>query len=342
MKGSQLAVRGERVGYNAGMIAFATRQIETAKQAVMPRADARAGEEKSATVFTWSDDDAHITISGPSTHGLHGFYDQEPSEVASVDQSNQQYSILALTDSSGNVSERYAYPAYGQPTFLNASAAVQTSSAASNRYTYTAREWDATLGLHHFRARWMSWLTGRFLTRDPIGYADGLGAYNNYFSIQETDPTGNSRNPIRSPASCGVDPFQTIVRRLPVLRQGKRGWTSRLECHFDCSCPGKPMSISVSLEVPYRGGNKVDLCRNLVGLANLEVDCNQCPKEQPSPQPQPVIHRIRIGEPIFEPEPEPEPRVQPVWPSPIRNPKPSYFGLPRWLIPIIILPPLIF
>ncbi len=81
---------------------------------------------------------------------------------------NQQYSILALTDFSGNVSERYAYTAYGQPTFLNASATVQTSSAANNRYTYTGREWDATLGLHHFRARWMSGLTGRFLSRDPI------------------------------------------------------------------------------------------------------------------------------------------------------------------------------
>ena len=83
---------------------------------------------------------------------------------------NQQYSIYALTDSSGAVSERYAFTAYGQPTFLNASATVQTSSAAGNRYTYTAREWDATIGLYHFRARWMSGLTGRFLTRDPIRY----------------------------------------------------------------------------------------------------------------------------------------------------------------------------
>ncbi len=82
----------------------------------------------------------------------------------------QQYSILALTDSSGNLIERYAYTAYGQPTFLNASATVQTSSAANNRYTYTAREWDVTLGLYHFRGRWMSGLTGRFLSRDPIGY----------------------------------------------------------------------------------------------------------------------------------------------------------------------------
>ena len=104
---------------------------------------------------------------------------------------NQQYSVYALTDSSGAVSERYAYTAYGQPTFLNASATVQTSSAAGNRYTYTAREWDATLGLHHFRARWMSGLTGRFLTRDPIGYVDGKNLYRNYFSLFGMDPLGN-------------------------------------------------------------------------------------------------------------------------------------------------------
>jgi RHS repeat-associated protein len=103
---------------------------------------------------------------------------------------NQQYSILALTDSSGNVSERYAYTAYGQPTFLNASATVQTSSTAGNRYTYTAREWDATLGVYHFRARWMSGLTGRFLTRDPIGFKDGPSLYRAYFGPSGTDPSG--------------------------------------------------------------------------------------------------------------------------------------------------------
>jgi len=77
----------------------------------------------------------------------------------------------------GAIAERYAYTAYGQPTILSEAAAVLTSSAINNRYTYTAREWDNTIGLHHFRARWMSGLTGRFLTRDPIGYSDGTSLY---------------------------------------------------------------------------------------------------------------------------------------------------------------------
>ncbi|MFO0012319.1 MAG: RHS repeat domain-containing protein [Planctomycetota bacterium] len=66
------------------------------------------------------------------------------------------------------MTERYAYTAYGQPTILNASATIIAASAISNRYTYTGREWDATLSLHHFRARWMSPIAGRFLGRDPI------------------------------------------------------------------------------------------------------------------------------------------------------------------------------
>jgi RHS repeat-associated protein len=86
---------------------------------------------------------------------------------------NHQYSVTAVTSSTGVIAERYAYTAYGQPTILDASASVLSSSAINNRYTYTGREWDATLALHHFRARWMSPSAGRFLTRDPIGWRAG-------------------------------------------------------------------------------------------------------------------------------------------------------------------------
>ena len=83
---------------------------------------------------------------------------------------NQQFSITAITNSTGAISERYAYTAYGQPTILDASGVTLPTSNFAIRHTYTGREWDATLGLHHFRARWMSPSAGRFLTRDPIGY----------------------------------------------------------------------------------------------------------------------------------------------------------------------------
>ncbi|XZE45797.1 RHS repeat domain-containing protein [Pirellulaceae bacterium SH467] len=107
---------------------------------------------------------------------------------------NQQYSITAVTTSTGSVAERYAYTAFGQPTILDGSGSVLSSSAINNRYTYTGREWDQTLGLYHFRARWMSGLAGRFMGRDPIGYDayHYLNLFANYLLLSKTDPTGNS------------------------------------------------------------------------------------------------------------------------------------------------------
>ncbi|XZE36587.1 RHS repeat domain-containing protein [Pirellulaceae bacterium SH501] len=106
---------------------------------------------------------------------------------------NQQFSITAVTTSSGSVAERYAYTAYGQPTILDGSGSVLSSSAINNRYTYTGREWDQTLGLYHFRARWMSGIAGRFMGRDPIGYAGSewdLYEFVDSEALNGTDPSG--------------------------------------------------------------------------------------------------------------------------------------------------------
>ncbi|XZE43468.1 RHS repeat-associated core domain-containing protein [Pirellulaceae bacterium SH467] len=107
---------------------------------------------------------------------------------------NQQYSITAVTTSSGSVAERYAYTAYGQPTILDGSGSVLSSSAINNRYTYTGREWDSTLGLYHFRARWMSGLAGRFMGRDPVGYfGSPFGLYRQFqgYALVVLDPHGS-------------------------------------------------------------------------------------------------------------------------------------------------------
>jgi RHS repeat-associated protein len=106
---------------------------------------------------------------------------------------NQQYSVTAITTAAAAIAERYAYTAYGLPTILNASATIIATSAISNRYTYTGREWDATLGLHHFRARWMSPIAGRFLGRDPIGYQGSMWGLYELFDasvLTSTDPLG--------------------------------------------------------------------------------------------------------------------------------------------------------
>ncbi|MCU0713572.1 MAG: hypothetical protein MUC43_16045 [Pirellula sp.] len=105
---------------------------------------------------------------------------------------NGQYSITAITTSTGAVAERYAYTAYGQPTILNASCTPigNQQSQIADRFTYTGSEWDETLGLYHFRARWMSGLSGRFLSRDPMKCISGFNISRSYLSLQKMAPFG--------------------------------------------------------------------------------------------------------------------------------------------------------
>ncbi|MFN9411582.1 MAG: RHS repeat domain-containing protein [Pirellula sp.] len=105
-----------------------------------------------------------------STKALHGEVATTSPATSTHNHSNQQYSVTAVTTSAGAIAERYAYSAYGEPTTLNGSGSAIGSSSISNRYSYTGREWDSTVGLYHFRARWMSPKTGRFLGRDPIAF----------------------------------------------------------------------------------------------------------------------------------------------------------------------------
>ena len=129
---------------------------------------------------------------------LQGKSTSSPKRLHRADHSNQQYSILAISNASGAVVERVAYQAYGQPTFTNAAGTTLSSSVKATRYSYTGREWDSSLELHHFRARWMSGVSGRFLGRDPWTYKSGRCSvyescrsnlkYNDPFGLEDEDP----------------------------------------------------------------------------------------------------------------------------------------------------------
>jgi RHS repeat-associated protein len=117
---------------------------------------------------------------------------------------NQQYSVIALTNGSGAIAERYAYSAYGEPVFTNASGTVLSDSAKNNRYTYTGREWDEELSLFHFRARMYDAVSGRFCGRDPIGYVSpSLYEYVLANPLYYVDPSGFKGEP---PVSVPIPP----------------------------------------------------------------------------------------------------------------------------------------
>ncbi|MFN9246935.1 MAG: RHS repeat domain-containing protein, partial [Planctomycetota bacterium] len=116
---------------------------------------------------------------------------------------NQQYSIVGLSDAAGTLVERYAYTAYGELTILAPDRTLRPTSSFENRYTYTAREWDPTLRLYYFRARWLEPKAGRFIGRDPLGYVDGMGLYGAYWGVRGVDPYGTScQNPGEQVVCC--------------------------------------------------------------------------------------------------------------------------------------------
>ena len=98
---------------------------------------------------------------------------------------------MALLDSLGAVVERYAYGAYGEVTIFEAdSSATRATSQYNNHYTYTGRRLDDETGLFYFRNRMYHATLGRFISRDPAGFLEGMNLYASYFAIISTDPMG--------------------------------------------------------------------------------------------------------------------------------------------------------
>jgi RHS repeat-associated protein len=94
-------------------------------------------------------------------------------------------SIRQIVDAGGNVLNQYRYTAFGKMK--------QVQAAVGNTYTYTGREWDADAGLYYYRARWYDPDVGRFLAKDPIGFAGGdvvLYGYCMNDPINGIDPNG--------------------------------------------------------------------------------------------------------------------------------------------------------
>jgi len=95
--------------------------------------------------------------------------------------SDQLGSIVAKTDSSGAVTNRYEYGPYGESTLLTGTA-----------FGFTGQRFDAETGLYNYKLRYYSPSIGRFLQPDPIGYFDDLNVYS-YVGNQPTnftDPLG--------------------------------------------------------------------------------------------------------------------------------------------------------
>ena len=86
-------------------------------------------------------------------------------------------SITSLSNSSGTVTNTYAYNSFGN--------LLSSTGSVVNPFRFTARESDSETGLYFYRARYYDPSTGRFLSEDPIGFDGGV----NWYTYTNNEPT---------------------------------------------------------------------------------------------------------------------------------------------------------
>ena len=110
------------------------------------------------------------TTTTTETRFIHGPGIDEPLAFARDGQSYFYHadglgSIVAITDSTQAIAQKYSYESFGLPT---------PQTTLQQPYLFTSREWDAEIGLYFYRARYYDPMEGRFISEDPIGIVGNL------------------------------------------------------------------------------------------------------------------------------------------------------------------------
>jgi len=101
------------------------------------------------------------------------------------------WNTIAICDTAGAVTERFAYSAYGTPVFMTGAGTVQASSPTGFETLYAGYRFDGNSPqMYCVRNRFLLPVIGTWNRRDPLGYVDGMGLYAAYAVLRGTDPFG--------------------------------------------------------------------------------------------------------------------------------------------------------
>lgn len=155
-------------------------------------------------------------------------------------------SIVAITDAAHAVVQSYEYDSYGM---------IKPSTSFANSFTFVGKEWDRETGLSRMGVRYYDFMEGRFVSKDPIGFAGGdtnLYGYVQNNPINFTDPTGLA--PSYSKIKHGLIQVYELLgeKRLPKGEPGKFGSPQRgtpikgyrLDPAHPNAEPGSPESVA--------------------------------------------------------------------------------------------------
>ena len=104
---------------------------------------------------------------------------------------DHQNTVHGFVDDTGSLVARYVYDAWGNIL----ECAVVVPSLADSRYLFQGREYSWATRLYNFRSRWYDPITGRWLSKDPIGLAGGINLYAfcGNDPINHVDPLGTTK-----------------------------------------------------------------------------------------------------------------------------------------------------
>ena len=123
---------------------------------------------------------------------------------------NSIFSVVAATNASGQVVERYEYSSiYGVASVKDAAGADRGSGAEiGNPWRFQGRRFDAETGFYYFRLRYLDPGQGRFVNRDPIGVWGDAGNLGNGYTFCGNDPVNR------------VDPFGLLEGVMEGVKKG--------------------------------------------------------------------------------------------------------------------------